>query len=105
MSYEITLHSSGFNPNNYDNALGWPKRALSLEKRVQSFTSLYSNPFLSVLHVNKALYNFYKRGKFRMPSAVFVYVKGWSNNLVGNKSSISTDYNVFLSSVLSNVFI
>ena len=39
------------------------KRALFLKKGHQNFHPSYSIPFLSVLHHNKALYNFRKRGQ------------------------------------------
>ena len=40
------------------------ERALFYEKGHQKFHPSYSIPFLSVLHQNKALYNFHKRGKY-----------------------------------------
>ena len=38
-----------------------PKRTLFWKKGNKNFTTYYSIPFLSVLHQNKALYNFNKR--------------------------------------------
>ena len=41
----------------------WPKRALFWKKGHQKFHHPLFNPFLSLLHQNKALHNFLKRGK------------------------------------------
>ena len=40
----------------------WLKWALFLKNCTKHFTTPYSIPFLSVLHQNKALHNFHKRG-------------------------------------------
>ena len=48
---------------NSRNVLYWPKRMLFSKKDINNFTILYSIPFVSVLHQNKALHYFHKRGK------------------------------------------
>lgn len=80
------------------------KGTLFGENGTKCFTTPNSNSFLSVLHVNKAFYNFYK-GNVRLLNAVFAYIRDWYNNLDGNSPSLCTDRNVFLPSVLSNIFI
>ena len=78
-NYILNSYCSKTHPGHILESLGstsyWPERALLYEKRhffekrpLKISPSPYSIPFLSVLHQNKALYNFHKRGQHSLNS-------------------------------------
>ena len=65
----------GNTPQQRPNLEYWPKRVLFLKKKgTKKFTTTFQTRFFSILHQNKVLHNFQKRGK-HMKAGENVYSK------------------------------